>query len=77
MYTASRMKIEFRKMQFKVSDMTCGHCAQTIEKAIAKVDSAAVVGVDLATKIVAVESNSAAPSIKAAIVSAGFDVAPL
>ena len=36
-------------IEFQVNDMTCGHCAGVITKAVAEVDAAAKVEIDLAT----------------------------
>lgn len=59
--------------QFKVQDMTCSHCAQTVEKAVKSVDAGANVSIDLATKAVKVESAANAESLLTAIRSAGYD----
>jgi copper chaperone len=45
---------------FQVSDMTCGHCVATVEKAVKSVDAAASVKIDLAN--IAVEIDSAKPA---------------
>ena len=42
----------------RVPDMTCGHCAQTVEKAVKSVDPSAEVKVDLAQKTVTVETSA-------------------
>ena len=38
--------------QFQVENMTCSHCAQTVERAVKSVDAGAKVSVDLASKAV-------------------------
>ena len=38
-------------LKWKVPDMSCGHCAATIEKAARSVDPAAEVDVDLTTNV--------------------------
>ena len=43
--------------QFQVENMTCSHCAQTVERAVKSVDAGAKVSVDLASKAVKVEKN--------------------
>ena len=45
-------------LKLKVPDMSCGHCASTVEKAVRTVDPAAQVTVDLGSSTVAVESNA-------------------
>lgn len=41
-------------MEFKVADMSCGGCASAISKAIASLDPAAKVQIDVAAKTVTV-----------------------
>jgi copper chaperone len=57
---------------FQVSDMTCGHCVATVEKAVKSVDAAASVKIDLAN--IAVEIDSAKPVARfaEAIEEAGY-----
>lgn len=57
---------------FRVSDMTCGHCAATVEKAVKSVDGAAKVAVDLATLAVRIESDKPAERFAKAIEDAGY-----
>ena len=59
-------------IQFQVNDMTCGHCAATITKAVKAVDSAAEVNIDLATHRVQVASRAEAGVVQAAIREAGY-----
>ena len=44
---------------FEVKDMTCGHCASTIAKALTAADKDAKVEIDLAARRVQVEPASA------------------
>lgn len=60
-------------LKLKVPQMTCGHCASTIEKAVKSVDPAAKVQVDLGEKTVTVETTADETSVKDAIESAGYD----
>lgn len=39
-----------------VPDMTCGHCASAVERAVNSVDSNAKVAVDIGTKTVSIDS---------------------
>lgn len=56
-----------------VPDMTCGHCKASVEKALARVDPAAAVTVDLTARRVSVETAAPAPALIAALAAAGFD----
>lgn len=58
---------------FEVNDMTCGHCASTISKAVAGIDSDAKVQVDLAAHRVHIEPAAAtAQQLNDAIKGAGY-----
>ena len=56
---------------FQVSDMTCGHCVATVERAVKSVDGAAKVAIDLGTHAVRIESGKPAASFAKAIEDAG------
>ncbi|HDR9045312.1 TPA: heavy-metal-associated domain-containing protein [Burkholderia vietnamiensis] len=43
-------------MELEIKDMTCGHCAAAVTKAVKDVDAAAQVSVDIETKVVRIES---------------------
>jgi len=60
------------RIEFKVSDMTCGHCASSITRAVKEVDAAGRCEVDLDAKRVRIESARPAADFKAAIEEAGF-----
>lgn len=57
---------------FKVEDMTCGHCAATVEKAVKDVDANAEVKIDVTNRLVEVRSDKPAATIVAAISEAGY-----
>lgn len=59
-------------IEFTVNDMTCGHCASSITRAVKEVDAASRCEVDLGAKKVRIESEHAAGEFKAAIEEAGF-----
>lgn len=61
-------------MKFNVSDMTCGHCASMVTKAILMLQDDASVEVDLVKKIVTVSSELTAEEISSAIKEAGYMV---
>src|SRR4051794_33692017 len=57
---------------FQVNDMTCGHCASTITKAIAAVDKSAHIEVDIARKTVRVSGDALVADLAEAIQQAGY-----
>ena len=58
---------------FEVKDMSCGHCASSISKAVASVDRGAKVQVDLAAHRVHIEPTTAtAQQLSDAIKDAGY-----
>jgi copper chaperone len=58
---------------FHVADMTCGHCASTITRAVKAVDQDATVTVDLARHLVVVEPAATdAQALSDAIAGAGY-----
>ena len=60
--------------QYHVPGMTCGGCARSVTNAVEGVDGDASVNVDLATKIVTVESSADTALVADAIKQAGYDV---
>lgn len=60
--------------QLQVEHMTCGHCVSAVTRAVQAVDAAAKVEIDLASKTVRIDSNSALAPLTAAIADAGFPV---
>lgn len=64
-------------IEFKVEDMTCGHCASSIAKAVKEVDAAGRCEVDLSAKRVKIESTHPMADFKAAIEEAGFTPQPV
>ncbi len=64
-------------LAYRVDDMTCGHCASTITKAIRAVDAGAKVEVDIGLKLVRVEpTESDAQALSDAIKEAGYTPVP-
>jgi copper chaperone len=59
-------------IEFTVNDMTCGHCASTITRAVKEVDASGHCEIDLSTKRVRIESSHAAEDFRAAIEEAGY-----
>ena len=59
-------------IEFNVQDMTCGHCAGRITKAINGVDASAKVEIKIEGRIVSVESKATADELADAIREAGY-----
>jgi copper chaperone len=59
-------------LEFKVEDMTCGHCVATITKAVKEVDQQATVEADVAQHMVRIQGASDAVAVEAAIREAGY-----
>ena len=59
-------------IEFTVNDMTCGHCASTITRAVKDVDSASRCEIDLAQHKVRIESSHGVDEFRAAIEEAGY-----
>ncbi|MBB3352653.1 copper chaperone [Rhizobium sp. BK049] len=58
--------------EFEIQNMTCGHCASTVEKAIKAADPEASATVDLAARTAKVETQIDPAAINAAIENAGY-----
>lgn len=60
-------------LAYRVEDMTCGHCASTITRAVRDVDADAKVEVDIAAHLVRIQPASAdAAEFSQAITEAGY-----
>lgn len=59
-------------MELEIKDMTCGHCAGAVTKAVKEVDATAQVTVDLETRSVHIESSHEAGDFLPAIQEAGY-----
>ena len=64
-------------VELTVRGMSCGPCARAVTQAVQGIDPAAKVEIDLATKLVAIDSDADIASIEAAIEAAGYKVDPL
>lgn len=58
--------------ELKVPDMTCGHCAATIMKAVSGIDQSAACEIDLDAKRVKVTSTLPPSDIVEALEAAGY-----
>jgi len=64
---------EHTMLTYRVDDMTCGHCAATITKAVQAIDAGAKVQVDLARHLVRIDAaRSMAAAVRDAIAEAGY-----
>ena len=62
---------------FKVDDMTCGHCFQTITQAVKGADAGATLRIDLASHRVEIDSTKLdAHRLQDAIADAGYTPIP-
>lgn len=59
-------------LEFKVEDMTCGHCVATITKAVKDADAQATVEADVQNHIVRVSGAADGKAIEEAIRDAGY-----
>lgn len=59
-------------IEFKVDDMTCGHCAGVITKAVAAVDAKAKVAIDIPNHTVRIDGSTQQQAIQDAITEAGY-----
>ncbi len=59
-------------LEFQVTNMTCGHCASVITKALHSVDPAAQVEIDFAGKRVRVRTSATTQALETALRDAGY-----
>lgn len=59
-------------MEFIVPDMTCGHCAGVITRALKDSDPACTVVIDLPAHRVTIESTQDRDSLRQALIDAGY-----
>ena len=58
--------------QLKIEDMSCGHCASLVTKAVKSVDPSARINNDLGTRQVLVDSRCELADISDALAEAGY-----
>ena len=61
-------------LKIEVDGMTCGHCAQTVRKAVEALPRVARASVDLRTGEVTIEGAPDREAVVQAVGAAGFDV---
>lgn len=59
-------------LKLYLPDMTCGHCAGVITKAIQSVDAGAKINVDLKTQTLIIDSSSDGRAFAQALEAAGY-----
>jgi copper chaperone CopZ len=59
-------------MELIVNDMTCGHCQSLVTKAIKGVDGQAKINVDLASRLVQIDTSADLDEVQAALAEAGY-----
>ncbi|MBN8494236.1 MAG: heavy-metal-associated domain-containing protein [Burkholderiales bacterium] len=59
-------------IEFRLPDMTCGHCASTVTKALKQADPACEVRVDLKAQTVQVRSDEDRATLAEALIDAGY-----
>ena len=59
-------------IEFKLPDMSCGHCVGAVTQACKEVDANARVAVDLSTKQVQIESSADRQAFARALTEAGY-----
>lgn len=59
-------------IEFRLPDMTCGHCASMVTQTLKLADPACQVGVDLAAKTVRVQSTEDRQTLAQALTEAGY-----
>lgn len=57
---------------FQVNDMTCGHCASAVSRAVAAVDKGARLDIRIQQKLVRVTSTASTAELAEAIQDAGY-----
>ncbi len=62
-------------LQFKVPNMACSACSDTITKAVIAIDPTASVQADPKTKLVKIETQASEAAVKDAVTAAGYQVA--
>jgi copper chaperone len=61
-------------LAFKVPDMACSACSETITRSIQAIDPAAQVNADLATRQVRIETQASEAAVRQAILAAGYTI---
>jgi copper chaperone len=62
-------------MEFKVADMSCGHCASVITRTVKECDPKATIDIDLDNKMVRIASSEDRAVLAQALDEAGYPTA--
>lgn len=63
-------------MKFEIANMTCGGCARSVTATIKDLDPNAQVDIDVATKLVNVQSSATLEQLTKALTEDGFPPVP-
>lgn len=63
-------------MKFEIANMTCGGCARSVTATIKDLDPNAQVNIDVATKLVDVQSSATLEQLTKALTEDGFPPVP-
>lgn len=63
--------------KLSIPEMSCGHCKSSIEKAVAGVDAAAKIDVDLENRTVSIKSSADEATLISAIKEGGYESSPV
>ena len=59
-------------IELTVPSMSCGHCVKTVTETVQRVDAAAAITIDLASKHVSIESTTAPEAFRHALTQEGY-----
>ncbi|GBU14978.1 heavy metal transporter [Polaromonas sp.] len=59
-------------MEFDIPNMTCGHCASSITKALQQLDASASISIDLPTKKITLQTTATRQTVASALTEAGY-----
>lgn len=74
---ASLIFQEHDMIKLSIPDMSCGHCAGVITKAVKDLDPAAVVEFDMAARTASLTTTADPAEVYDALASAGYPAAPV
>lgn len=63
-------------IRLNIPDMSCGHCAGVITKALKALDQDAEITFDMARHLVEVRTGASAPAVLDTLAQAGFPASP-
>lgn len=69
---ASARNRECPMLDFKIPDMTCGHCVRSVTAAVKAIDPNAELTIDLPTHHVQVQTGASRDALVAQLVEAGY-----